>query len=142
MKKEEKQLCEAIESYLQDESKLGLPEATDEESHTLQFLHEQINEMFALKVIGMTHQDGMRSAFRKVHNYKYLTDPTFNEALRKELSAQAVPREQQDKAFEYVNQIIEQIRKEDSIGDERDAGYNDNLEEILKAHKEDNRWDK
>ena len=119
----EKLLCEAIASYLQDDAHLGVPEPNhDEESHTFQFLHEQINEMFALKAAGMTHRDGICSAFRKVHNYKYITDPTFHEALRKELSAQAIPTESQDKVTNFIDKIIEDIKKEDGIWNEKDAG--------------------
>lgn len=135
MKKNEKQICEAIDTYLQHDAELGLQDREwEEESHTFQFLHEQINEMFALKAAGMTHHDGICSAFRKVHNYKYVTDPTFSEAMRKELTAQAVPAEERDKALEFVPKIIEELKKEDSF-DEKDAGFNPNLDEIIGVSK-------
>jgi hypothetical protein len=134
MKKKEQMLCEALDTFLSHKAELGLQEQDwEEESHTFQFLHEQINEMFALKAAGMNHNTGICSAFRKVHNYKYITDPTFNEAMRKELTGQAIPGDERDKALGFINKIIEEIKKEEGTWDERDAGFNPNLDEIIKV---------
>ncbi len=137
MKDKEKLLVEAIDTYLQHSTELGLQKTDtkqeEDNEHSFQFLHEQINEMFVLKAAGLTHHDGICSAFRKVHNYKYINDPTFFEAVRKELTAQAVPHEQRMKVEKFIEDIVEEIQKEN--GDEKDAGYNPNLDEIIQASK-------
>jgi hypothetical protein len=137
MKKEEKAICEAIDTYFQEPAELGLSaHKHEEDAHVFQHMHEEINQLFNLKAVDMTHHDGICSAFRKVHNYKYLDDPTFREAMRKELSAQAVPAEERERALDLIPKIIEEMREEDKAWAEKDAGWNPNLKEIslAKAH--------
>ena len=95
LKKSEQVACEAIDTMLRHKVALGLqdlPEdAQKEEEHSFQYLHEQINEMFAIKAAGLTHHDGACAAFRKIHNYKYITDATFRRSVDEEMQAQGIP---------------------------------------------------
>ena len=63
----EQVVCEAIDTMLRHKVALGLqdlPEdAQQEEEHSFQYLHEQINEMFAIKAAGLAHHDGVCAAF-------------------------------------------------------------------------------
>ena len=130
-------LCEAIDTYFQDPARMGVPEATDEDTkqeHSFQHLHEQINELFATKTSSFTHYDGVNAAFRSVHNYKYITDPTFKVAMEREMQAQAIPLAEQHKAFEIIPKIISEVSK-DSNWSEQDAGFHPDLDEIMKKSR-------
>ena len=135
-KKSEQVVCEAIDTMLRHKVALGLqdlPEdAQKEEEHSFQYLHEQINEMFAIKAAGLTHHDGACAAFRKVHNYKYITDPTFHRSVSEEMKAQGIPANECKQVLEYIPAIINKIKDGDEWS-ERDAGYHPNLDEIIKV---------
>jgi hypothetical protein len=137
MKPEENVICEAIDTYLQDKAQLGVPEPPsdkkDEDSHSFQFLHEHINELFATKAADLTHYDGACAAFRKVHNYKYVTDPTFHGAVKKEMSAQAIPESEQKKALDLIPKIIEEVSDDKDAWSEQDAGFHPNLNEVMET---------
>lgn len=137
MKPFEDLLCEAMETYLDHKLQLGLPktETMDVVDNDLQFLHEQINQSFAIKVAGLTHYDGIRAAFSKVHNYKYVTDHSFQTAMEQELKSQGVPVEEQEKAIDAIGKIVEELRK-DGFYQESDAGVNPNLKDIIKVSQE------
>lgn len=138
MNSNEQLLTEAIQTYLQHKAKLGIPEPpkeiADADSKSLQFLHEQINDMFELKTVDFVCHEGICRAFRKVHNYKYITDPLFEKAMKQEMTTQGICGVEQEKAIG----ILESIRKEVSDGDgwcEKDAGYHPDLEGIIAVSK-------
>ena len=137
LNKPEQVACEAIDTMLRHKVALGLqdlPEdAHKEEEHSFQYLHEQINEMFAIKAAGLIHHDGACAAFRKVHNYKYITDPTFRRSVNEEMKAQGIPAAECQQVLEYIPAIIDEIKTEDKDWCERDAGYNPNLADIIKV---------
>lgn len=136
LKKPEQIACEAIDTMLRHKVALGLQDLPNdiqkEEEHSFQYLHEQINEMFAIKAAGLTHHDGICAAFRKIHNYKYITDPTFRRSVNEEMRGQGIPTEERTKVLDYIPAIINEIKKETDWC-ERDAGWHPNLNEILKA---------
>jgi len=137
MKKGEKLLTEAVDTYLRHSIELGIPDLPKDykkdEEHSFQYLHEQINTMFEAKTVDLTHFDGVNAAFKKVHNYKYITDPAFLIAVEKEMSAQGIPKEDQSKALNAIPAIVEKISKEDKEWAEQDAGFHPNLDEIIKV---------
>ena len=139
MNADEKLLVEAIDTKLRHSIELGLQDLPkdykEEEEHSFQYLHEQINALFESKAAGLTHFDGVCAAFKKVHNYKYVTDPTFLVAVEKEMTAQGIPAEERGKALDYVPAIIEQMKKEGKEWDERDAGFHPNLDEIMEVSR-------
>lgn len=137
--KNEKMLLEAIDSMLQQDAKLGLA-MHDQEHQDLgstergfEYLHGQIDEMFELKSADLTYADSVNQAFRKVHNYKYLDDPSFKTAMKKEMVAQAVPAEEREKALEFIPDIINELKEDQSEWAEKDAGFNPNMQEIMDA---------
>lgn len=138
MNRNEHMLAEAVQTYLQHKVKLGLQDPSkdlaDADSKSLQFLHEQINDLFELKSIDLTLHEGICRAFRKVHNYKYVTDPLFQKAFMQEMDSQGISGAEQEKAIN----ILENVRKEVGDGDgwrEQDAGYHPELDEIIKVSK-------
>lgn len=137
LSKNEQLLVEAINSMLNQDAKLGLAihdEAKDTE-HTFQYLHEQINDMFAVKSAELVHCESVRQAFHKVHNYKYLNDPTFLIALDKEMISTAVPAEERRRAIDFIPKIIEELQTENDAWAERDYGFNPALDEIKRINK-------
>ncbi len=141
LNKHEKLLAEAIDSMLHQDAKLGLsfhdqdaPEAK-QDWRGYQYLHEQINDMFTLKAADLNHFEGISSAFRKVHGYKYVDDWTFLPAMDKELISQGVPREERIKALEFVPKIVEELRAEQHLWAERDGGLNPKLDEVRKVSR-------
>ncbi len=137
--KNEKLLVEAIDSMLKQDAKLGLSfHDSDKEQiaeRGVEYLHEQIDEMFALRAAELTHAESVCCAFRKVHNYKYLDDPSFRVAMDKEMISTAVPAEERNKALEFVPKIIDELKTEQKEWCERDSGFNPSLDEIREVSK-------
>ncbi len=143
LNKNELTLCEAIDTMLQHDAKLGLKmhDATDkrlgEAERGLEYLHGQIDEMFALKAAELVHANGVCQAFQKVHNYKYLDDPSFKTAMEKEMVAQAVPAEDRNKAIGFLPKIIKELKEEKAEWSEKDFGFNPALDEIKETSQPD-----
>lgn len=135
----ERTLAEAIDTMLQHDAKLGLKihDADDkrlgEAERGYEYLHGQIDEMFALKAAELVHAESVCQAFRKVHNYKYLDDPSFKTAMEKEMVAQAVPAEERTQALEFVPSIISELKADQAEWAEKDFGFNPKLDEIKEA---------
>lgn len=132
LNKKEQLLLEAIDSMLQQDAMLGLSiHKTDDivSWRGYEYLHNQIDEMFALKAADLTHSDGVCQAFRKVHSYKYLDDPSFKTAMEKEMVAQGIPSEERAKAANWIPAIIKELKDEQSEWAEKDSFHPD-LDEI------------
>jgi hypothetical protein len=136
-------LVEAFETMLSSGDGLGLnshqPELEElgERERGLEYLHNQIDEMFHHKTADLSHHDGICAAFSKVHSYKYIDDPTFEAAMNKELTAQGIPADQRERALNLVPAIIEELRGEKAAWAEKDAGLVD-MDEIREASFPDN----
>lgn len=141
LNKNERMLLEAVDSMLQQDAKLGLSIHSDTEFDSsergYEYLHGQIDEMFALKSAELTFSDSVNQAFTKVHNYKYLDDPSFKTAMEKEMVAQAVPAEERNKALSFIPSIIEEIKEEQNEWAEKDFGFHPELQEILEVSQPD-----
>lgn len=140
LNKKEKLIAEAVDNMLQQEVKLGLSfHDNDDDQEYLsaergyEYLHNQIDEMFALKAAEMVHTDGICQAFRKVHSYKYLDDPSFETAMQKEMVAQGIPKEERSKVVSWIPKIIEELKEEQSEWAEKDYGFHPNLDEIIET---------
>lgn len=136
LNEDEMLLVEAVKSYLQQEAQLGLAAHEKDEfakgaegERGLEHLHNNINDLFALKSAELDHADAVRQAFGKVHSYKYLDDPSFPTAMEKEMVAQAVPADERQKAIGFISKIIDEVSSEDEWA-EKDSGFNPNLDEI------------
>lgn len=129
-------LVEAVKSYLQQDAQLGLAAHEKDEfaqaaegERGLEHLHNNINDLFALKSAELDHADAVRQAFAKVHSYKYLDDPSFSTAMEKEMVAQAVPADERKTAIGFISKIIDEVSSDDEWA-EKDSGFNPNLDEI------------
>jgi predicted unusual protein kinase regulating ubiquinone biosynthesis (AarF/ABC1/UbiB family) len=138
MNSTERLLTEAIQTYLQHKTQLGVPDPpedlADADSKSFQHMHEQINDQFELKAVDLVCYEGVCRAFRKVHNYKYITDPLFTKAMMQEMASQGVLGKEQEKAIK----ILETIKEEMSDGEgwcEQDSGYHPDLAEIIAVSK-------
>jgi len=137
LNKKEKVLLEAVQNMLQQDVMLGLSIHKNKEDveylsaeRGYEYLHNQIDEMFALKAAELVHVEGVCQAFHKVHSYKYLDDPSFKTAMEKEMVAQGIPSEDRVKAVAWIPQIIKELREEQSEWAEKDTGFNPQMEEI------------
>lgn len=132
-------LLEGIKSMLQDDVQLGLQmhekdlESSGETERGYEYLHNEIDEMFALKAAELTHATGICQAFTKVHGYKYLDDPTFATAMQKEMVAQAVPAAEREQALGFIPKIIKQLQDGQKEWAEKDFGFNPRMDEIIDA---------
>lgn len=137
LNKNEKLLVEAVQSFLGQDAKLGLSLHDDDkaakEERGFQYLHEQIDDLFAIRAADLVHAESVTSAFRKVHSHKYMDDWTFLPAFEKELVARTVPMVERRKAMEFIPRIMTELREEHHNWTERDAGLNPNLDEIREA---------
>ena len=135
--KNEQLVCEAINTMLQHKAKLGLDDANDfknEESHSSQFAYEYADDLFAIKSASLTHHDGVCAAFGKVHGYMHITDPLFPRAMEHEMRSQGIPKNEQDKALDYIPQIIKEL----DVDNEQDLGWNPKLDEIVNMSRPHN----
>jgi hypothetical protein len=124
----EKTLVEAIGNiFKNNESTLGIV-PHKEISHGFEFQWNGIEDMFAIKTAKSTFHEELTSAFRDIHSYKYLDDPTFTIALKKRLTARGIPTEEVNNAILYCKEIIETIQKEDF--QEKQSGWHPNIDEI------------
>jgi len=129
-------IVEAIATWLQHDAKLGLRDHLAQQEKLgatergFEYLHGQIDELFALKAAELTYCESACQAFNKVHCYKYVDDPTFLRAMDKELTAQGIPAEERRKALILVPTIIEQLMTEQQAWHEADFGLNPNMDEI------------
>lgn len=132
----ERLVCEAIDTMLKHEAQLGLKMHNDkhenlgETERGYEYLHNQIDDMFTLKAAELTHSDGVCQAFSKVHSYKYLDDPSFKTAMKKEMVAQGIPAAEREEALGYIEPIIKKLAKEQADWAEKDFGFNPALDEI------------
>lgn len=126
-------ILEAYKTMLSLGDNLGVPKATDAEKaeRGYEYLHNEISEMYAQKVASLVHFDGVRSAFNKVHSYKYLDDPTFAGALRAEFKSQGIPADEQHTAIESVNKMLTELREEAKAWAEKDSGFHPDLDEVM-----------
>lgn len=134
---DEKTLLEGIKTMLQHDAQLGLKIHTKQHEQTgpaergYEYLHNQIDEMFALKAAELHHANSVCQAFKKVHNYKYLDDPSFSTAMEKEMVAQAVPAEERAKAASFVPSIIKELKDDQAEWAEKDFGFNPQMDQII-----------
>jgi hypothetical protein len=152
--KMEKLLVEAIGNILQDN--LGFVEGgvEPEMAHHVQFQHEEIIDKFTVKVADSDFFENLVATFRKIHSYKWLSDPanhkfygdqdggtygygdhqaTFVQAFASDLRNQGVPLEEIDRGIK----AIEELQKEYVDGkNEGDVGYPENLGDIKKSIQE------
>ena len=131
LSKPEAIIAEAIKNML-DDAALGVTahkSKDDERAHMFTFLHEEIEQAYRLAVINLGHHDDVCSAFSKIHSHKYLDDPGFALSFKKELSARAVPLEEQVTALKAIDKIAKKMLGETN---EKDAGWNPDLDEIIK----------
>jgi len=140
LKKHEKQLVESFREFLADQAETYLPQSDDKatndnnfQNRGFEYHHRHANDMFATKTADLTHHDGICASFTKVHDYKYLDDPTFSEAFKKELSAQSIPENEQHKAIDAIPKIINELKGEEKEWREKDFGFNSNLDDIMEA---------
>ena len=134
----DKLLVEAISTMLQHDAKLGLRDELNRQDlnateRGFEYLHGNIDEMFALKAAESNFFESLCQAFNKVHCYKYLDDPTFTIAMEKELTAQGIPATERAKAANNIKQIIEELKAEKSDWAERDYGFNKDMAEIRRV---------
>lgn len=131
----EKVLLEAVKNLL-DQDNLGLPKSDVEKpgSHTFQFQYENINDLFCIKILKDTSfYDSHNSAFRKVHSYKYLEDPTFEASYASELRSMGIPKSEIELGIETIKKVREEILKGDN---EAKEGWASNLDEVIQTTKE------
>ena len=131
----ERLLFEEMKTLLGDKTQLGLSvhkKDQQDQSNTGQWLHEDIDQQFALDTIDLVHHSEVTAAFKKVHDYKYLDSPTFQVSFRRELTAQAVPAKEVDEALKILEKLMVKAGGKKGQG-ERDAGWHPELEEVLKT---------
>ena len=128
MTHKEKILVEAIGNLFKNEDSLGIVRH-DEISHGFEFQWNGIEETFALKTAKSIWHEELCGAFRDIHSYKYLDDPTFAVALEKRLTARGVPTKEIKDAIRYVEEIEKELEKTTFM--EKDAGWHPDLDKIL-----------
>ncbi len=137
MQSTERFLVEAVRGYLQRAG--GMPKKPDKDQeqndHLVQHKHESLYDKFALKIVNLTHYDGICAAFRKIHDrmgieankshgqWPPITDDRFKQAFQNEMNGQGIPTEEQEKALKVLDS-----------GDwsEFDEGWHPDLDKIMR----------
>jgi len=129
----ERALLEALQSMFKQDDELGLAhhddKKADEAERGFEYLHNNIDDSFTVKAADLIHADSVIKAFHSVHSYKFIDDPTFLDAFKKEMTAMAVPAAEMAKADKFLMEILDDLRSEEDFA-EKDAGFNPELEEI------------
>ena len=149
MTESERLLVECVRDMFDQKARLGLPPEppkdgsyNDPRLRGLPYLHGQIDDMFANKAAELTHYTGVCTAFGKIHNYKYLDDPLFLEALDREMVGQGIPAAERQKALKFVPAILSELKEEAGVAatgltdvdsPERSYGFHPNLADIMAA---------
>lgn len=127
--KQEKMLIETMKNILKyGNNKKICEDKTKTNDHNTQFQWEDINRDFALKIKNVEFFDTINAAFFKIHSYKWLEDPSFEESIIPELKSQGVPNEE----IEIAIKAIESLRKEylKDNNNENASGWAPNLDDI------------
>lgn len=135
-KMEESRLVESISNFLRDDAHLGFPGKKDykERFSLTQRMMEDMYEELALKFVDSPFYESVTRAFRKIHSYKYVSNPTFKLSLISELRSTAVPEE----VIEETCKAIDELSKKA----EKDANWNmDQLYKIVDMTRNANRRD-
>jgi hypothetical protein len=94
----------------------------------VQYLHAQIDDLFESKATELTHFDAVCSAFRKIHQYRNVTDNGFKVSFEADMKSKGVPQDERKKAAGFLPAIIKELADEESS-----YGYNENLDEIMEV---------
>ena len=151
----EKILIEAVGNLLSADNLGFVEDCVDPKgAHHVQFQFEEINDEFALKVKDSNFFENLTSTFRKIHSYKWISEPintqkdprnetyvtypggnhraSFIEAFISDLRSQGVPTEEISKGVEAIEEL--QKKYGDGINkSESDVGYPENLDDIRKS---------
>lgn len=140
MKPNEHLFLECMKNMLDQSARLGVPKEpakdggpNDPRCRGLQYLHTQIDEMFAHKAAELTHHDNVCSAFSRIHGHCYISDPRFVRMLDRELTSRGVPVAERQKAAKFIPAILEELGDEMNNGVEQHYGYHPNLDEIIEV---------
>lgn len=129
MRQAEKMFLEAVGNLFKNKSsRLGIVPGGEEHTHTAQFHHELVEDMFALKVVESAFHEDLCGAFRDIHSYKYLDDPTFGIAFTKRLTARGIPTKEIQKAMESIESIKKELGKD--TYQEKESGWHPDIAEI------------
>lgn len=118
MKIQEKLLLEAIDTFLNQDAKLGLKDHFKQykdpnNDNGVQYLQENINESFALEIADLENHDNICRAFRKTHERLGINHPKLVDSLVPELRATGVPQEEINKAVKAVEKIVKEFATKD-----------------------------
>ena len=133
MNSHERAILEAISNFLDGKARLGIVGELEvpDQSHTAQQQIEGLYETFALDFVESPFYESITGAFRKIHSYKYINHPTFKPSIEGELRSMGVPTEEIQKALDKIDTLVESQGPDNP--NERDAGWNDNLGDIMDA---------
>ena len=125
-------LIEAMKNILKYNN---IQENKSTNDHNTQFQYEDINRDFALKIKNAEFFDTLNAAFYKIHSYKWLEDPTFEEAIIPELKSQGVPNEEIDMALDAISSLRKEYLKNNS--NESASGWAPNLDDVVDSETKD-----
>lgn len=149
LNKTEKQLLEEISSMFDTKDRLGLKYHKDSDVEPLNltrgmpYIHSLASDSFALKVADSDYAESLNQTFNKILNYKTLRKGVnartaeFEEAFTKDLQAQGIPSHAIQKGIEAIASVVNELDEDNENWDEKDHGFNPNLDEIRKVSKPD-----
>lgn len=114
---QESQIVESVSNLLRDKANLGLPgnPKYKERFSLSQKMMEDMYEEFALKFVDSPFYESVTRAFRKIHSYKYVSNPTFKLSLISELRSTAVPEEVIEETCKAIDSIMEKNESEKDV---------------------------
>lgn len=138
LSKIEAAIAEATENYLKvKHTDLGLKEdpvegiTPKEHANGQQFKWTGISQFFRLKLneSDCKHIDSICSAFTNAHSYMFVDNPKFVISFEQNMSAaqRAVPITERKKAIEILSEVVKEL----GTPTERDAGWNEHLDDLI-----------
>jgi hypothetical protein len=138
LNKKQKTFLEALDIYLNQDAQLGLKghdkdDLNDlERVNGLEFIHNDIYSKYRDKLFNakLIYIGPILQAFNKAHSYKNFGSTTFNSAMEKELTAQAIDSSEIAKALDLADKLLEELRDGRDAWAEQDSGLNSDMDGI------------
>lgn len=138
--KNQQTFLEALSLFLETDPKTGLADQKNEfydteQERGLEYNHNEVYDQYRrmLEAKKIIYMDPIMSAFKAVHDYKYVDGHGFATVMERQLKAQGIPSAEISVALDEFEALLKKLQG--SAGDyaEKDSGLLKNMDEIKKV---------
>jgi hypothetical protein len=131
---------EALSLFLETDPKTGLVDNKNdlydaEQERGLEYNHNEVYDQYRrmLEAKKIIYMDPIMSAFKAVHDYKYIDGHGFSTVMERQLKSQGIPSAEISIALDELEALLKKLQG--SAGDyaEKDSGLLKNMNDIKKV---------